>query len=59
MLGIYNIVDDVYMVTYINRKLLVADYNELKLQQTEEGDGNDGVDMTGGDDPTVLKLKLT
>ena len=43
------------------RKLLVADYNELKLQQAE-GEGQ-GAEVTGpGDereDPTILKLKLT
>ena len=43
------------------RKLLVSDYNELKLQQAE-GEGR-GSEVTGpGDereDPTILKLKLT
>ena len=44
----------------IHRKLLTADYNDLKLQQTE-GE-REGSEMAGKaderEDPTVLKLKL-
>ena len=45
----------------IYRKLLVAEYNELKLQQAEgEGECADTAGKAGEerDDPTVLKLKL-
>lgn len=42
------------------RKLLVADYNELKLQQMEGEEG--GAESEGAgeerEDPTILKLKL-
>ena len=49
------------LASHVCRKLLVADYNELKLQQSE-GDGG-GAEVAGAgderEDPTVLKLKLT
>ncbi len=40
------------------RKLLIADYNDLKFRQAEQK-GEDMVNQEEREDPVLLKLKLT